>query len=232
MSRAGWQFKGSALTAAMLVVFATLTMGSLRAQVRKAPNLAGVYRALDGKIVLPGGLRNEGSPADLQVTPAAAERLRTEKPGVDPASMCQPVGPFRMMAREAVTIEIVPVLSRNLVMLLFEDISHGHLRTLRVDGTLPSAPEPTWHGHSVASWDGDAFVVNTTGFNDRIWLNDAGVRPSPALRLTERFRLVLADRYLEYRVVAEDPDVLARPASYVRYFERLSTEIGEDLCEQ
>lgn len=218
--------------AAMLLMFAGLEVDSLRAQGRTPPSLAGVYRAIGSTVTLQGGLRNTGSPEDLPLTPGAAERLRTEKPGVDPAAMCQPVGPFRMMARDAVTIEIVPVLSRNLIMLLFEDISRGHLRTLRVGGSEPGAPEPTWHGHSVASWDGDALVVSSVGFNDRTWLNDAGVRPGPGLRLTERFRPVLDGRYLEYRVVAEDPDVLVRPAGYVRYLERVSAEIDEDLCEQ
>lgn len=29
---------------------------------------------------------------------------------------------------------------------------------------------PTWHGYSTAKWDGDTLVVDSRGFNGRVWL--------------------------------------------------------------
>jgi hypothetical protein len=47
----------------------------------------------------------------------------------------------------------------------------------------------------------------------------------------ERIRPVLEGKYLEYRVTAEDSKNLTRPATYTRYYERLRTEIQENVCE-
>ena len=33
---------------------------------------------------------------------------------------------------------------------------------------------PTWFGYSLGKWDGDTFVVETLGFNDKSWLDDGG----------------------------------------------------------
>ena len=40
--------------------------------------------------------------------------------------------------------------------------------------TLVSDPQPTWMGYSKGRWEGDTLVVETTGFNDRTWLDDVG----------------------------------------------------------
>ena len=40
-------------------------------------------------------------------------------------------------------------------------------RQIFTDGRkLPVEPNPAWFGYSVGKWDGDTFVVDTTGFND------------------------------------------------------------------
>jgi hypothetical protein len=43
-------------------------------------------------------------------------------------------------------------------------------------------------------------------------------------------RPVLAGKYLEYKMAAEDPTVLAKPYTYTRYYEKLKTEIMEAVC--
>ena len=74
-------------------------------------------------------------------------------------------------------------------------------------------------------------VVDKVSFNDKTWLNDAGARHSDALHLVARLRPVLDGKYLEYKVTAEDPKNLTRPAMYTRYYEKLKTEIQENVCE-
>jgi hypothetical protein len=73
-------------------------------------------------------------------------------------------------------------------------------------------------------------VVDTTGLNDRTWLNDAGAQHSDALHLVERIRPVLGGKYLEYKMTAEDSKALAKPYTYTRYYEKLKTEIMQDNC--
>jgi hypothetical protein len=43
-------------------------------------------------------------------------------------------------------------------------------------------------GYSVGRWDGDTFIVESFGFNDRTWLDARGLPHTEALRMTERYQ--------------------------------------------
>jgi hypothetical protein len=202
------------------------------------PDLAGVYQSIPNGVALPGGLKNSGSPAEISLLPKAAAQAKTINPKDDPARTCQPVGPFRMTAREGMKMEIAP--ATGLVVMLFEDYLHGVMRIVYVnrghkehvvDGPEPGMePGPTWLGDSIGRWDGGTLVVDTVGFNTRTWLNDAGAQHSEALHLIERIRPVLGGQYLEYKMTAEDPNSLAKPYTYTRYFKKLDQELEDDIC--
>jgi hypothetical protein len=185
-----------------------------------SPDLTGVYAPAPGRVGVGGPDQVQGSTRPF--TEDAPESA------VDPARLCQPVGPFRMMARSDLKFELVP--TRGAIVMLFEDISHGYRRTIHLDRGHRDGAEPSWQGDSVGRWEGSTLVVDTIGFNDYTWLNGKGVRHSPALRLVERIR-PLADGGLEYRVTATDPKALRAPAHYVRYFRKAATPIAEDGCD-
>jgi hypothetical protein len=223
---------------AVVILCATLTLSPQgRAQQKPGaadpPDLQGVYQSIPDKATLPGGLKNVGSPSGISVVPAFTAQMRSGDDKIDlnkdPWKMCQPVGPFRMMAAEQVKIELVPVSS--MVVMLFEDLSHGMRRSILLKRGHPAKLEPTWLGDSVGKWDGDTLVIDTTGFNDRTWMNAEGAQHSDALHLVERIRPVAAGQYLEYKMTAEDPKALAKPYSYTRYFKKLDTEIVDDPCQ-
>ena len=193
------------------------------------PDLAGVYQVIERTVTLPGGLKNAGSPAELPLLAEAAAQMKSVDLKQDPAKMCVPVGPFRMMAREQNKIELVAVKGK--IVMLFEDLSRGVMRTIYLNRGHPEKHELTWMGDSVGRWDGTTLVVDTVGFNDRTWFNDAGAQHSDALHLVERIRPVLDGKYLEYKVTAEDSKTLAKPYSYTRYYEKLKAEIQDDVCE-
>ncbi len=46
----------------------------------------------------------------------------------------------------------------------------------------------TWMGHSVGRREGDTFVVDRFGFNERTWLDRRGLPHPGALRMTERYQ--------------------------------------------
>lgn len=196
------------------------------------PHLSGVYQAIPAGTVLAGGLRNAGSPMDIVLTSAGQERMKNVDVALDPEKMCQPIGPFRMMAKERTKIEIVAAPALQAIVMLFEDISHGYIRTIFLNRVHPEKVAPTWQGDSVGRVENDVLVIDTIGFNDRTWLNDAGALHSDALHLVERIRPILGGRYLEYKVTADDREVLAKPYTYTRYYERLTSEIAEDVCEE
>ncbi len=218
---------------AVAVVLVVEMAASLYAQQGRgpaaAPDLSGVYQAIPNGAMIDGGRKNDGSPADIALLPAAAQQMKTINLKDDPAKMCQPVGPFRMMARDATKVELIP--ATGMVVMLFEDLSRGMMRTVYTNREHLKNAEGNWMGDSTGRWEGDAFVVDTVGFNDRTWLNDRGAQHSDALHLVERIRPILGGKYLEYKVTAEDAKALAKPYSYTRYYEKLKTEIMEDICE-
>ena len=213
------------------LAFAPRIMAQQARQTRPSAvsDLQGVYQSIPDSITLPGGLKNAGSPAAIELLPEAARQAKSIDLRQDPSKMCQPVGPFRMMAAKQTKIELVAVSS--MIVMLFEDLSHGMMRTIYLKRGHKPKTEPTWLGDSVGRWEGNTLIVDTIGFNDQTWLNDGGAQHSEALHLVERIRPVLAGQYLEYKVTAEDPKTLAKPYSYTRYYKKLDSEIMDDPCE-
>jgi hypothetical protein len=216
------------LLAASILCVAPLVAQQSRV-VSGPPNLQGVYQSIPAQTKLPGGLNNAGAPAAIELLPAAARHLQSIDLKSDPWNMCQPVGPFRMMAVDRAKIELVQV--SGMIVMLFEDLSHGMMRTIYLRRGHPAKLEPTWLGDSVGRWEGDTLVVDTTGFNDQTWLNEKGAQHSTELHLVERIRLIPGGEHLEYKMTAEDPKVLAKPYSYTRYYKRLDSEVVDDPCE-
>lgn len=200
----------------LAILFAPVILG-------QQPDLEGVYQSVSDKTTLPSGLKKAGSPAAIQLLPG--KPLASAK---DPWKTCQPVGPFRMMAAVGTKIELAPVSA--MIVMLFEDLSHGMMRTIYLKRGHPAKLEPTWLGDSVGRWEGETLVVDTIGFNDQTWLNERGAQPSDALHLVERIRPVMGGEYLEYKMTAEDSKALAKPYSYTRYYKKVDSEIMDDLC--
>lgn len=81
---------------------------------------------------------------------------------------------------------------------LVQCLEWGHTyRTIWTDGrALTEDPDPHWLGYSIGRWDGDTFVVDSKGFDERSWLSENrqdrrfGWTHSDALRTEERYRRV------------------------------------------
>jgi hypothetical protein len=90
---------------------------------------------------------------------------------------------------------------------------------------------PAWFGYSIAKWDGDTMVVDSRGFNDQTWLDDAGHPHSDALHTIERFRRVDFG-HMEIRVTIDDPAAYTKPWSFTMQFQIMpDTELIEDVCD-
>ena len=92
-------------------------------------------------------------------------------------------------------------------MMVFEYA--GAVRTIYMDNHQ-EAPADTWMGWSNGRWEGDALVVDSTGFIDQTWFDRAGNFHSDALHVVERFTVLTPDA-LQYEVTIEDPKVFTRP---------------------
>ena len=135
-----------------------------------------------------------------------------------------------MMARTDARFELLP--GTNRLTMMFENLSLGNRREVYLGRTGHSPKvEGTFLGDAIGRWEGDTLVIDSTGFNDVTWLNDAGAPHSTSLHLVERIRPLQGGRVLEWKVTAEDPKSLAKPYTYTRYFERSKDELKEDFCE-
>ena len=199
-----------------------------------APDLTGVYQSIPKGASVPGGLKNQGSPEEISLQPAAAAKALATHLGLDPAQTCQVIGPFRMMARDENMIDIVPSPRTNRTFILFRDYFLGYSRQIFFDRRpVPKhdfTPLDPGQGDSFGHWEGDTLVVDTINFNDYIWLNSKWAPHSDALHLIERYRLVGGGQYLEVKVTAEDPNVLTKPYTYTRYFQKVNIELPPYVC--
>jgi hypothetical protein len=85
----------------------------------------------------------------------------------------------------------------------------GAVRTVRM-GYAPKSPNDSWMGWSVGHWEGDALVIDVTGFNDQTWFDRAGNFHSDALHVVERYTPRSGD-IINYEATIEDPNVFSHP---------------------
>src|SRR4029077_11000879 len=72
----------------------------------------------------------------------------------------------------------------------------------------PAHLAASWLGHSIGRWEGDTFVIDTIGFNDKSWLM-SGMEPhTEELHVVERVRAVGDGSLLEFRTTVEDRKAL------------------------
>jgi hypothetical protein len=166
-----------------------------------------------------GGTAPDGFEA-APFTPWAQERLKDIKPGNgprgvteefinDPLSiMCDPAGFPRTVLYQLKPVQIVQMPDQVLMLYMFEK----RWRTIWTDGrTLPKNPDPRWYGYSVGRWEDDyTFVVQTTGMDDRTWLDNAGNPHSADMRVEERYHRKDRDT-LELTVTIDDPMAYTKP---------------------
>jgi hypothetical protein len=138
---------------------------------------------------------------------------RAQPLGNDPMSTCDPLGIPRMINAELASAhafwELVVTKDRVFQFMGF----HHDWREIWTDGRkLPSSKdlEPTWDGYSVGRWDGDTFVVDTIGLDDRTWLDKFGYPHTDQAKLQERYRRVDHDT-LELKMTLTDPEYYSRP---------------------
>ena len=202
------------------------------------PNLAGIWKIVyperllarfAKEIVGPNLLDFMPQDAQIPLQPAAAAlyKQRSESLGVGrPSSLCLPHGiPDAMLIGQFKLVQMP-----GLTLILFEEFNH--YRQILTDGRrLPTDANPAWFGYSIGKWDGNAFIVETSGFNDRSWIDDYGLPHTDALHTTERFER-RDFGHLDVQVTFDDSKAYTKPWSVTLHFALLpDTELLEDVCD-
>jgi hypothetical protein len=143
--------------------------------------------------------RNRPSNGTTEVGPAEEN---------DPSHYCDPQGFPRENLFELRTTQIIQNPLEIIILYTYGRI----FRVVWTDGRgLPKDPDPRWFGYSVGKWKDDyTFVVETSGTDDRTWLDNAGRPHSDELRTEEIFHRVDRD-HLEISVMVDDPKVYSKP---------------------
>ncbi len=106
-------------------------------------------------------------------------------------------------------------------------------RQIFMDGRgHPKDMDPTWFGDSTGKWEGDTLVIDTVGFNDKFWFDDAAHPHTEKLRVTERYRRTDFG-HLDFEVIIDDPGAYTRPFTLYGHSPLLvNTEIMEYICNE
>jgi hypothetical protein len=169
----------------------------------------------------------------IMTTPWAAmiQKQRMDRDHVDdPYGYCMPLGVPRINYADGGfkwlnTPFGAAALYETGVMLTF--------RQIFADGRpLPEDPQPTWLGYSIGRWERDIFVVETTGFRDRGWLDFHTARPhSDALHVTERFHRTDFG-HMDVLVTITDPKAYVKPWTIkIQLMLRPDDDIIEAFCD-
>jgi hypothetical protein len=178
-------------------------------------------------------LARDVKPEDVVMTPWAqgiATQRRNRDHVDDPVGYCLPAGvpritfaggPFKIIHASGVTA------------FFYESASGPMFRQVFTDGRpLPTQPEPSWLGYSVGRWEGNVFVIETSGFRDGGWLDTRVGRPhSDALKVTERYeRRTIGAMTLTLTI--DDPKAFLKPWTISVPLSLLpDTDLMESFCE-
>jgi len=154
-----------------------------------------------------------------------------QKHELEPHTRCKPSG----AAREFLTpygVEFVELPEAQRVYIF--DIGGPHtFRTIYMDGrSHPADFAPTYYGHSIGWWEGDTLVVDTTGFNERFWLDRRGLPHTSKLHTIERFTRA-NQAQVRYEITVDDSGAYTAPwkAQFNLRWEN-GTELFEYMCQQ
>ena len=148
--------------------------------------------------------------------------------GNDPMSNCDPLGIPRNLFLE-VSIYPMEILQTPKRTLQFFEWAHVW-REIWTDGRkLPQNPDPRWMGYSTGRWEGDTFIVDTIGMDERTWLDHFGNPVSDDMRLEERYRRVDRDT-LELTMTINAPKAYTKPWVSEKKIMKLAPQ-GQEIQE-
>jgi len=195
----------------------------------RKPDLTGIWQPSGTKYL--NNLAADFKPGELPIQPWAEAITKERSTGAHSAeesdAKCLPPGVPKVSATPN-PFKIIQ--EPNLVVILYE--AFGLYRQIFMDGReLQRDPNPSWLGYSVGRWEGDALVVDTTGFNGKTWLDKIGHPVTESLHVTERFRR-RDYGHMEIQTTIDDPKAFTKSWTVTEAMQLVpETELMETVCE-
>ena len=169
----------------------------------------------------------------LPWTRAMYEYNAKTKVAYDPQGFCLPPGGPRMFGTPYPS-QFIQDDAHKRIIVIFEGGAHVW-REIHLDGRpLPKRDDvnPTYFGYSVGHWDNDALVVETTGFNEKTWLNFNGTMHTDQLTTVEHITRPNLNT-LHYEATITDPGAYTAPWTVAWDIPWLAgAELAEYICQE
>ena len=168
-------------------------------------------------------------PDALPMTPEGGKLFLKNLTGRDPAVVCSAPPPFPLAGLLSEPIKIVQ--APRMTIVLYE--AGNMYRQIYADGRAHPVEVnfPAYLGYSIGRWEGDVFVVDTAGFNDRTQLDILGHPRSEQMRVTERFRRTDFG-HLDMEVTFTDPVMYTKPITLkIPHTIMADADIFESFCD-
>jgi hypothetical protein len=170
---------------------------------------------------------------------AAADEKGNMLPSNDPFMKCDPLGFPRDLFAHAVSSRGGTLFGSAPGRILIAYQQQRFFREVWMDGrALPAkvdvkgAPESKFYGFSVGHWENDnTLVIDTTGLDERAWLDEAGHPKSNAAKIQERY--VRTDQYnMTLTVTVDDAKYYTKPFTLLtaNFYWMKDQEFEENIC--
>jgi hypothetical protein len=170
---------------------------------------------------------------------ATADAQGKMLPSNDPFMKCDPLGFPRDLIAHAVSSRggMLFGSAPNRILIAYQQ--QRFFREIWMDGRqLPAkvdvkgAPESKFYGYSVGHWENDnTLVIDSTGLDERAWLDEAGHPKSSSAHIQERYTRV--DQYnLQLTVTVDDPKYYTKPWTFMKanFYWMKDQEFEENIC--
>jgi hypothetical protein len=153
------------------------------------------------------------------------------------ARYCDPFGFPRNVYQQGRALSVATMPGRIVFLLQHGSIwrevwMDGRALPANVGGTERDALDPTYNGYSVGHWENDdTLVIDTTGIDDKTWVNAAGVPHSVNAHVQERWTRIDHNN-MKVSLTIDDPKMYTKPFSLGSYnFKWVPNQkINEWLC--
>lgn len=169
-------------------------------------------------------------PEETPMSPAGEAAMKKRNAGREVTNVCHGEYGWPVAGLLAEPLKIVQAPKETVILY---EVDHMNRQVFTDGRAFPAEFEfPAYLGYSVGHWDGDTFVVDTRGFNERTPLDAFGHPRSEAMHVVERFRR-RDYGHLDSEMTFDDPKLYSRPFSVrVSYTLVVDNDIFEMFCNE
>jgi hypothetical protein len=110
---------------------------------------------------------------------------------------------------------------------------NAQVRNIYMNVPHTANPAPSWYGESVGHYEGDEFVVDTIGLNDRTFVDNYRTPHTTKIHVVERFKLIEDGNKLLGTVTVDDTDAFNMPWTGLQRWRRQTDhELREQPCAE